>query len=86
MAQADIDAINKGAEDLRREKTQIVDFITKSQTDLANAVNEINELKASNADNAAIIEAVNATLLPAVTETVAGLDQFTPEGTPVVEE
>lgn len=85
MAQQDIDRLNKAASDLTREKTQIIELVTTQQAGLANAANEIAALIASNADNQAIVDAVSATLLPAVETAVTEFDVLTPENTPVIE-
>lgn len=86
MAQQDVDAINKAAGDLTREKTQIIALVTEQQTSLANAAQTILDLQASNADNAAIVAALNETLMPAVTTAVNEFDVLTPEGTPTLPE
>lgn len=85
MAQQDVDAINKAAADLTREKEQFIALFTEQQTALATAGQTILDLQASNADNAAIVAALNETLMPAVTAAVNEFDVFTPEGTPVIE-
>lgn len=85
MAQNDVDRINKAADDLTKEKEQIIGLVTEKQTALANAVNEINQLKTAGADNEAIVAALNEKLLPAVETAVSEFDALTPDGTPVIE-
>jgi len=82
MAQEDLDRIGKAGSDLTRERDQIIKLVTDQQTNLATDAQQIQDLIASGADNAAIVDAVKNTLLPTVEDTVTQLDQFTPEGTP----
>lgn len=69
---------------LTREKGQIVPFITKLQTDLVEANAKTAAAIAAGATDKEIADVARAAQ-PAIAQVVADLDQFTPEGTPVVQ-
>ena len=78
------DAFNTAISNLKRERDQIIPFITDLQTRLATALIDLANALATGATDKEIADAARAAM-PDITQVVADMDQFTPEGTPVVE-
>ena len=78
------DAFNTAISNLKRERDQIIPFITDLQTRLATALIDLANALATDATDKEIADAARAAM-PDITQVVADMDQFTPEGTPVVE-
>ena len=78
------DAFNEAIGNLKRERDQIIPFITDLQTRLATALTDLANALAAGATDKEIADAARAAM-PDIAQVVADMDQFTPEGTPVVE-
>ena len=80
---AESDAFKDSISNLKRERTQIIAFITKLQTDLVDANAKIAELIAAGATDKEIADAAREAQADIV-QVVTDMDQFRPEGTRVV--
>lgn len=79
------DAFNQTVNNLKRERDQIIPFITKLQTDLVAANQATADAIAAGATDKEIADAARAAQAD-LAQVVADMDQFTPEDTPVIEE
>lgn len=77
------DAFKASVARLKQERDQIVPFITKLQTDLVAANEATAAAIARGATDKEIADAAREAQ-PDITQVVNDMDQFTPEGTPLI--
>lgn len=79
------EAFAKVVADQKREAGQIVPFITDLQSRLAQLGQQLQDAITAGATDKELADAVRASM-PDLVQVVTDLDQFTPEGTPVITE